>query len=156
MPGVNDAMAQTPHLFTPEAWAIWGPSIEANPEAMFAPVRERFESGRAADAATVIAARRALEAARAAYLTAARGHDAVLLPTVASLPPPRARLLEDPGFYVAENLLALRNTRVANMLGLPALTLPTGVASCGLMALGLPMGEARLLRLGAAMEAALG
>jgi len=51
--------------------------------------------------------------------------------------------------------LTLRNTRVGNLMGLCGLSLPTGTPSCGLMMLAPPMAEARLLRLGAAAEAAL-
>jgi aspartyl-tRNA(Asn)/glutamyl-tRNA(Gln) amidotransferase subunit A len=56
---------------------------------------------------------------------------------------------------VAENLLALRNTRIGNLMGACALTLPTGVPSCGLMMVCPPMQEHHLLRLGAAVENAL-
>ena len=77
------------------------------------------------------------------------------MPTVANLPPNVARLLADPEFFAAENLLALRNTRVANLMGLCALTLPTGAPSCGLMAMAGPGQEARLLRVGAALERSL-
>ena len=49
------------------------------------------------------------------------------------------------------NLLALRNTRIGNLMGLSALSLPTDQPSCGLMLLGAPNTEAQLLRLGAAI-----
>jgi aspartyl-tRNA(Asn)/glutamyl-tRNA(Gln) amidotransferase subunit A len=55
-----------------------------------------------------------------------------------------------------KNLLTLRNTRIGNMMGLCALTLPTGIPSCGLAAMAAPFSEARLLRLGRAIELALG
>ena len=79
----------------------------------------------------------------------------MVLPSVAILPPPIARLLEDHAFYVERNLLALRNTRLANLFGGAALTLPAPHASCGLMAMGPAHSEERLLRLGAALESAL-
>ena len=85
----------------------------------------------------------------------AAGYDAVLLPTTANLPPKLDRLLADPAHFVAENLLALRNPNLANLLRLCALTIPTGIPSCGVMALAPPGAEARLLRLGAAMERAI-
>ena len=40
-------------------------------------------------------------------------------------------------------------------MGLCAVTLPTGSPSCGLMLCGAPFGEERLLRVAAAVEAAL-
>ena len=156
LPSVATAMDQTPHLFSPEAYAIWHEAIEAAPHLMFDRILERFRTGRDATAKDVIGAERRRRAAAADYLAATAGYDAVLLPTSAILPPQRDRLLSDETYYVEENLLALRNTRVGNLLGLSALTLPTGVPMCGVMAMAPPRQEHRLLRLGAAMEAALG
>jgi aspartyl-tRNA(Asn)/glutamyl-tRNA(Gln) amidotransferase subunit A len=152
---VGEAMAQTPFVFSPEAYATWRDAIEAAPHLMYPRILDRFRTGRDVDAADVLAAQRRMGAARRAYLHETAGYDAVLLPTVASTPPDAARLAEDEAFYVEENLLALRNTRVGNLLGLCGLTLPTGAPACGVMALAPPMQEERLLRLGAAMEAAL-
>ena len=83
------------------------------------------------------------------------GYDAVILPTAANLPPDAARLQADNDYFVTENLLTLRNTRIANLMGLCALTLPTGLASTGIMLMGQPFAEERLLRIGAAAELAL-
>ena len=152
---VAEAMALTPLLFAPEAYAIWRDTIEANPELMFDRILERFRSGRDVSGPDVLAAQRRRRDAEADYLRATAGYDAVLLPTSAILPPDRERLLTDQEYYVTENLMALRNTRVGNMLGLCGLTLPTGVPMCGVMALCPPRQEERLLRLGAAMEEAL-
>jgi aspartyl-tRNA(Asn)/glutamyl-tRNA(Gln) amidotransferase subunit A len=152
---VEASMALAGVLFAPEAWAIWGETIERDPEAMFPRILDRFRSGREARGHEVMAAWRRLRALRAEFAAATAGYDAVCLPSVASLPPPVVRLMEEPEFYVEENLLALRNTRVGNQMGLCGLTLPAGAPACGLMLLGRPMGEARLLRLGAAAEAAL-
>ena len=63
--------------------------------------------------------------------------------------------MNDHEYYVTENLLALRNTRIGNLMGLAALTLPTGTPSCGLMMMGYPGSEEALLRLGSAAESAL-
>ena len=83
------------------------------------------------------------------------GFDAVATPSAAILPPNHERLLDDAEYYVTENLLALRNTRIGNLMGSCGLSLPTGTPSCGVQLLGAPMGEERLLRLGAAAEDAL-
>ena len=100
---------------------------------MFAPIRDRFRAGAAIAAADYVAALRALDGQRAAWRAATAGYDAVLLPTTANLPPNVERLLADPAHFAAENLLALRNPTLANLLGLCALTLPTGIPGCGLM-----------------------
>ncbi len=77
------------------------------------------------------------------------------LPTSPILPPDAGRLMRDQEYYVIENLMALRNTRIGNLMGSSAMSLPTGLPSCGLMMLGAPMAEERLLRVAAAVEAAL-
>jgi aspartyl-tRNA(Asn)/glutamyl-tRNA(Gln) amidotransferase subunit A len=82
-------------------------------------------------------------------------YDAVLIPSCAILPPKIADLEADEAFYVERNLTALRNTRIGNLMGCCALTLPTDVPSCGIMLNTLPMQEERLLRIGTAVEAAL-
>ena len=155
VPTVAAAMDLAGVLFTPEAYGTWRETIEAAPHLMYAPILERFRSGAAASGADVMAAWRRLRGLRADYARATAGYDAVILPTVMSLPPDRERLTTDAAYYVDENLAALRNTRIGNLMGLCGLTLPTGVPSCGVMALAGPMQEARLLRLGTAMETAL-
>ena len=62
--------------------------------------------------------------------------------------------MTDQDYFVRENLLTLRNTRIGNLMGLCALTLPTGTASCGISQMTNPMDERRLLRLGMAAEQA--
>jgi aspartyl-tRNA(Asn)/glutamyl-tRNA(Gln) amidotransferase subunit A len=155
VPGLGEAFALAPCLFAAEAYGIWRGLIEANPEAMFAPVRERFRTGAAFSAADFVEAWMRLERLRAAWLEATAGVDAVLLPTAALLPPSLDRLLSDPDYFATENLLTLRNTRVGNLMGLCGLTLPTETPSCGLMALAPAGAETKLLRIGAAMEHAL-
>jgi aspartyl-tRNA(Asn)/glutamyl-tRNA(Gln) amidotransferase subunit A len=152
---VNEAMALSGVLFASEAYGTWRDAIEANPDVMFANVRERFRAGKAFSAPDYVAAWQALDRYRAAWAEATRGYDAVLLPTSPILPPNLERLSSDSDFFVAENLLALRNTRIGNLMGLCALTLPTGVPSAGLMMMGAPMQEEALLALGRAAEAAL-
>jgi aspartyl-tRNA(Asn)/glutamyl-tRNA(Gln) amidotransferase subunit A len=83
------------------------------------------------------------------------GFDAVLLPTSPILPPDAHRLMTDDDYYITENLLSLRNTRIGNLMGLCALTLPTAQPSCGISFMAGPDQEERLLRLGVAAERAL-
>ncbi|GGG67881.1 amidase [Salipiger pallidus] len=142
-------------LYTAEAWANWGDAIDADPDNIYPPIRDRFAAGRTFTAADYIRACARMTDARAAWATATAPYDAVLCPTAPILPPNAGRLMEDSDYYVTENLLALRNTRVGNVMGLCALTLPTGTPSCGISLMAAPMQEDRLLRLGAAAERAL-
>lgn len=135
VPATDAALRLAPLVFAPEAYGVWGATIEARPEAMFAPIRERFRSGAAVSAADYVDAWRQIDGHRAAYAAATAAFDAVLLPTVPILPPDVEALLADPALFAAENVLTLRNTRIGNMLGLAALTVPTEHPSCGLMAM---------------------
>ncbi len=155
VPELHDAMALSGVLYTTEAYGLWKEVIEANPEAMYPEILERFRTGKDVSGPDYVAAWSKLKACRAAWDAATAGFDAVLAPTAPILPPNLERLLSDHDYYVTENLLALRNTRVGNLMGLAALTLPTGTAGCGLMMLGYPGSEEALLRLGSAAETAL-
>lgn len=152
---VAEAMPLAALLFAPEAYGLWRAQIEAAPDAMYPPILDRFRGGAAVTAADYVAAWVRLRQLRAGYAAAVAGWDAVILPTAPNLPPDRARLLSDPAFFAEENLLTLRNTRIANLLGLPAITLPTGAQGCGIMLMGHAGGERALLRVAAAVERAL-
>ena len=156
IPEVEQSFAHAAILFAAEAYGTWGAEIEANPDLMFEPILERFRGGADFKAADYVAAWQDLERLRTAYLSKTAGFDAVILPTAPSTPPNIDRLLNDDDYYVTENLMALRNTRIGNLMGLCALTLPTGIPSCGVTLMGHPLQEERLLRLGLAAEAALG
>lgn len=85
--------------------------------------------------------------------------DAVLTPTVAITPPTLASLQPE-GAYPKANMHALRNTVIANFLGLCALTLPVGKDAVGmpvgLQVLAGPWQDAKLLAIGQAIENELG
>lgn len=155
VPAVAEAMGLAACLFTAEAWGIWGPTIEGAPQKMFPRILERFRSGAGFAASDYVAGWRRLEALRQAWRHAVAGFDAVAIPSSPILPPDRERLMTDADYYVSENLLALRNTRIGNLMDGCALSLPTSEPSCGLMLMGLPGAEERLLRLGHAAERAL-
>ena len=154
--GIARAMQLAGCLYVVEAWAEWGAKIEANPGKMYGPVRQRFEAGKSFSGYEYMRAWKELKRLRTEYASLTAGFDAVLVPSSSILPPDRARLLSDNSYFISENLLALNNTRIGNLMGLCALTLPTESEGCGIMAMTGPMTESRLLRLGAALEAALG
>ena len=155
IPAVTEAMETTLSLYTAEAYGTWGKVIEANPDKMFHRIRDRFRQGAEVKAADFVALWHRLHKLRAEYQSATAAYDAVLIPTAANLPPDVARLDSDDDYFVTENLLTLRNTRVGNLMGVCAITLPTGVPSTGLMLMGAPGQDAQLLRVAAAAEAAL-
>lgn len=155
IPEVETALEQATCVFTSEAYGLWRDVIVANPDAMFPEILQRFELGKGFSAPDYVAAWAKVEAARLAYDSATAGYDAVIAPTTPIMPPNLERLETDHDYYVSENLLALRNTRIGNLMGLCGLTVPTHQPSCGLMLLCAPEMEEHLLRLGAGVEAAL-
>lgn len=85
--------------------------------------------------------------------------DVLVSPTV-PITPPRVEDVSDGKAYSAANLMTLKNTCIANLLGLCALTMPVGLDSSGL-----PVGlqlmaraneEEKLLSIGLAFEERLG
>lgn len=154
-PELAEAMKLAPILFTAEAYGIWRDVIEAAPHLMFDQILERFRGGAAFKAADYVAAWRTIDAGRRVWCADMAGFDAVICPTAPNTPPNLDRLMSDHDYYVTENLLTLRNTRVGNLMGLCAASLPTGTPGCGIMLMGAPMAEERLLRVCAAAETAL-
>ncbi|WP_417599267.1 amidase [Pararhodobacter oceanensis] len=155
LPCTEAAMPLSGILYTSECYGTWGKTIEANPDVMYAPVRDRFRAGANRNAADFVAAWHQLDAMRRDYLSATAGYDAVLIPSAANLPPKIDDLLANETYFAAENLKALRNSRIGNLMGLCALTLPSGTPMTGVMMMAAPMAETQLLRLGAAAEQAL-
>lgn len=154
-PPIREALDLTAVLYCGEAYGIWRDVIEANPGLMFAEILERFRAGRTFSAPDFTAGWLRLKEIRTLWEKATAGYDAVLLPTSPILPPNLERLRTDHDYYVRVNLLALRNTRIGNLLGSCALTLPAGTPSCGISIMAAPGREEALLRLGAAAEKAL-
>ena len=154
-PEVIEAMDLAGILYTAEAYGTWGPQIEAQPDLMFDKILERFRSGADYLAADYVAAWQKLERLRAQWNARLAGFDGILCPTAPILPPNIERLMRDDEYYITENLLALRNTRIGNLMGGCGISLPTGVPSCGLLVSGLPFQEEKLLRVAAAMEPVL-
>lgn len=155
VPELVEAFSYAGPLYTGDSWSWWKTRIEAAPDKMYARIYERIKVGADVSAADFLSAWRRLKEIRAIYRAKTAPFDAVIMPTSPIMPPNVQKLMDDPDYYVTQNLLALRNTRVGNLMDATSLTLPTGVPSCGIMFNGQNMGEERLLRIGAAAEKAL-
>lgn len=149
---VEDAMGLGGTLVTTEAYGTWFEHIEKTPEVMFSQILKRFRSGKATSGAEYVDKWRKLKMLRQNFFEKTMHYDFILMPTSPILPPNMERLIKDDHYYDTQNLLALRNTRLCNFLGACALTLPTGIPSCGIMLIGRPNTEAQLLRNGVALE----
>ena len=152
---VKEAMDLTGFLYSPEAYATWKHKIEKSPDLMFEKILERFRSGADILASDFICAWQKLLVLRQQYHLEVGAYDAVLIPTSPIIPPELGRLMSNGDFYNSQNLLALRNTRIGNLMGGCSITLPTNIPSCGLLIMGRPNEEERLLRLAQACELVL-
>ncbi len=155
LPDLPRAYALGQPLYAGEVWAHWGEAIEAGSARMFPPVLARASAGREVSAAEYLRAWAGLRAIREGASRVLGGLDAVACATAAIRPPLVAAVEADHEAFRVANLAALRNTRMANLLGLCSISLPTGTPGCGLMLSGLPGREGALLRLARAAEAAL-
>lgn len=155
IPEVAEALDLAGALYTVEAYTTWADKIEAEGDKMYPPVRARFEAGRDFSGVDYVRAWQRLDEIRHIYLDRTRIYDAILVPTGPTLPPNVQRLTEDPEYFKEKNLKALRNTRIGNLMGLCALTIPTTTRHVGLSLMGAPMSEALILRLGSVAEAAM-
>ena len=94
--------------------------------------------------------------------TAATGFESfdVLACATVAISPPLIAELNTPEAYAKANMAVLRNTALANLLGLCAITLPAGLdrngMPIGLMLMAPPLHEARLIAVAAAAERILG
>ncbi len=118
-------------------------------------IRMRIERGErmtAVDYLEVVAARRRMTAS---FDTRTRDFDALIMPTV-PIVPPRIADLDDEREYNRVNLLILRNTALGNFFDRCSISLPChrpDEAPVGLMLVGETMGDAKLFRVAAAIEA---
>ncbi|KAB7614485.1 amidase [Amylibacter sp. SFDW26] len=156
IPEVAHALPLSSCLFTTEAYAQWGETIAEKPNVMFSEIEARFMLGKGFSGAEYIRAWHKLDALRASYVERVAAYDAILMPTACVSPPNVKRLSTDSDYYIRVNLLALRNTRISNLLGLCAITLPSRTPSCGLMICGKPFEERKILSIASQMEPILG
>jgi aspartyl-tRNA(Asn)/glutamyl-tRNA(Gln) amidotransferase subunit A len=155
VPVLERAFAMSLPLYTADAYANWRDLVEANPDQMYHQILQRVRGGKDILAHEYLSLWAELRDIRGVYSDATAGYDAVVCPGVANMPPNLERLAKDADYYLQENLLTLRNTRVANLMGLASLALPTGVPSVGILLNVAGGDDERLLRIGAAAEAAL-
>lgn len=152
---MSDIQALGPILFPYEAWQTWGEKIEAEPDLMFEPVRNRFLSGKDISREQYEKAWNAMMEMRETYNAQVADYDAVLAPTVAIGPPCVSQLLNDIELFQKTNLIGLRNTRFFNMFGSCAYTIPTSKPAAGLMIVGKPMADRELTAVGLSIEESL-
>ena len=121
-------------------------------------VRARIEGGGAASAADYLEAMASRHAIGLEMAEATAPFDAVIMPSVPTIPAPIADLEADDAAYLRTNALMLRNTALGNFLDRCSISFPchrTGEPPAGLMLTGPTMGDHALFALAAGVEAAL-
>ena len=145
-------------LAAAEAWA-WHRALLADRASEYDPrVASRIVGAQGMGAADYIDLQRARRRWIAQVEARIAPYDALLMPTVPVVAPPIADLQTSDDAYTAANGLILRNPTFINFLDGCALSLPchrAGEAPVGLMLAGPAMADARILALGAAVEALL-
>ena len=157
--GLGELGMRVAYMMSSDAYAVWGETLESDPDAVYTPVLERFRMGCDQDAVEMVRIHQQIATLATDYLNETAGFDAVLAPTTPIIAPPLDELVAGGDIYLQNNMAALRNTRVGNVFGLSALTVPCGTSEglpVGLMLMTGPNCENAVLRLGAAVEAALG
>lgn len=128
-----------------------------SPEKYGAQVRNRLQNGFGYSAVEYVEAMRYRSFALREHLEATKGCDAILTPTCPTVAP-TIEETDVGGGGNAEIIIQqiTRFTRMANYLGLPALTIPSGFSDSGLpvglQLIAAPYGEDSLLALGAAVQ----
>jgi aspartyl-tRNA(Asn)/glutamyl-tRNA(Gln) amidotransferase subunit A len=145
-------------LTAPESLA-WHQALIAERGAGYDPrILKRIERGMGVSAADYLATVQMRAAIIARMDAQTQDFDALVMPTCPLVPPAIADL-DDEAEYNRVNMLQLRNTAIGNFLDRCAISMPChdrGEAPVGLMLMGETMGDARLFRLAAAVEAVIG
>jgi aspartyl-tRNA(Asn)/glutamyl-tRNA(Gln) amidotransferase subunit A len=140
-----------------EAYA-WHRTLLAAKGAGYDPrIRVRIMRGEGMSAADYLDLAPARARIIAAFDASTRDFDCVVMPTTPIIAP-RIVDLDDEREYNRVNMLVLRNTALGNFLDRCAISIPChrpGDAPVGLMLMGETMGDARVFRIAAAMEAEL-
>jgi len=155
---VDDLTTHHGNPITLEGWAIWGETIEAHPDKLYGPIRERISGGKTASSTDAEIMRRRFPDLRRVWLREAAGYDAVILATVPVVAPPIAMIERSADDHADFANISSLNTRRGNFLGLCGLSIPCGFSEglpVGLMALSRPHSEGHLLRTGVAIESVI-
>ena len=134
-----DQIAKLGSLAGPEAYHLHRHFVAFRGSRMDPRVLSRIEAAAdisAADYIEMLALRK--EMMEQSHL-ATRNYDAILMPTVAIVPPEIKPLQESDTLYAEANVKSLRNTVLVNLLGRPAATIPVGAKNgppVGLMIVG--------------------
>ncbi len=141
-----------------ESYAYHRAWVEQSPERYQPETLRRIRTGASVTAAEYIARLHELHAMRRRAAAQFAGVDVVVTPTVAVPAPSFAELAAKPDELRARELIFMRTTRMFDVLGTPAISVPCGTTAAGLpiglQIAGPPGADALVLQIAAAYEAA--
>ena len=152
---ITKAVSLASTLFPYEAYSSWKKIIEEDPKKMYQPILTRFRGGIGISQKMYDEAWKELLKLRKSFLKKIEGIDSILCPTCPILPPKVIDLLDSDDYFTHSNLMSLRNTRVANLLRLTAITIPTQLENSGLMLLAAPHQDEGILQTAKLLEDAV-
>jgi len=146
-------------LTPPELYAFLQRDLPAWMNTLDANVHRRLHTGKSTPAWEYLQRRDRFQAIGRIAAGALQSVDIIAMPSVAISPPSIDALVPE-GEYPRLNMKALRNTCIANLLGLCSMTVPVGLDSAGmptgLLLMAGPGLDARMLGCALAMESVLG
>jgi aspartyl-tRNA(Asn)/glutamyl-tRNA(Gln) amidotransferase subunit A len=145
-------------LQTAESYACHAQFVAQSPELYQPETLRRIRKGEDISATEIEKAHRELEKVRSEIHRVFEDVDVLVTPTTPVPAPSIAELKQNPDLLRPREMLLLRNTRPANVWGLPAISIPCGFTSAGLpiglQIIGPPWGEEKVLRVAIAYEQA--
>jgi len=141
-----------------ESYAYHAEYVARSPKLYQPETLRRIRAGENITAAQIEQARRELQEARHSIAGVFRDVDLLVTPTTPIPAPDLDDLKQNPDQLRPREILLLRNTRLANVWGLPAISVPCGFTTSGLpiglQIIGPPWGEGKVLQLAYAYEQA--
>jgi len=145
-------------LQSAESYAVHAGNVARSPELYQPETLRRIRTGEKITSNEVQRCRRELAAIRASIQSVFEKVDVLVTPTTPIPAPMIAELKQNPDLLRPREILLLRNTRPANVWGLPAISVPCGSTRTGLpialQIIGAPWDELRVLQVGWAYEQA--
>jgi len=145
-------------LQSAESYLVHAEFVARNPELYQPETLRRIRAGQNVSPEILLECRRELERARHDIASVFADVDVLVTPTTPIAAPTIAELKQNPDLLRPRELLLLRNTRPANVWGLPAISIPCGFTEAGLpiglQIIGPHWGDARVLQVAHAYEQA--
>jgi aspartyl-tRNA(Asn)/glutamyl-tRNA(Gln) amidotransferase subunit A len=143
-------------LSSAEAYSVHAENIARQSEKYHPDTLQRFLKGKDIPSGDIVNARRELAEVRVSIQSIFKHVDVLITPTIPIAPPAIDELKKNLDQLRPRELILLRNTRPANVWGIPAISVPCGFTSAGLpiglQIMGAPWDEARVLQVAHAYE----